>query len=176
MKRIIDKANCTEIGFVKKTHGIKGELLIYYREGIEGIIDESEYIFFEYEGLLVPFFIESVYSIGPDSAIVHFETLASKEISASFVGCKLYIESEKLSQSQIHFTPFMMKGFTLFDLEKGEIGEITVVDDFGGNVVLTVLFKNKEILIPFNEELITHFNSTEQTVTMNCPEGLIELN
>jgi len=81
MRKPININNCTEIGYVKKTHGVKGELQVFYQEGFEELLDELEFIFVKYEGLLVPFFIESVFSSGSSSAIVQFETLTSKEMA-----------------------------------------------------------------------------------------------
>jgi 16S rRNA processing protein RimM len=176
MRKPINIEACNEIGYIKKTHGTKGELNVSYQEGIEEIIEELEYIFFEFEGHLVPFFIESIFSIGPSSAIILFDTLDSKEKAYEFVGCKLFIEKEWFNENSLPFSPEMIVGFTLTDPDKGEIGKITSVDDYGGNLVLSVDFKGKEILIPFNEELLHQFNEKEQTLVIECHEGLFDLN
>jgi 16S rRNA processing protein RimM len=176
MRKPINREECTEIGFVKKTHGVKGELQIFFQEGIDEIIEELEYILFEFEGLLVPFFIESIFSIGSNSAIILFDTLTSKEKSNEFTGCKLFIENEWFSENNLSFSPQLIVGFTLSDPEKGVIGKITNIDDFGGNLVLSVDYNGKEILIPFNEELLHHFNPKDQTLIMECHEGLFNLN
>jgi 16S rRNA processing protein RimM len=176
MRKPINIEECTEIGFVKKTHGTKGELLIFYQEGIDGIIEEIEYLLFEFDGHLVPFFIESIFSIGSTSAIILFDTLDSKEKAYEFVGCKLFIEKEWLNQNDLPFSPQMIIGYTLSDPTTGEIGKITAIDDFGGNFVLSVDYKGKEILIPFNEELLQKFNPNDQTLVMECHEGLFDLN
>jgi 16S rRNA processing protein RimM len=176
MRKPVNKENCTEIGYVKKTHGVKGELQIYYQEGIEDILDELEYMFFEYEGLLVPFFIESIFSSGSTAAIILFKTLTSKEKATQFAGCKLFIENEWLSEIETQFSPQLLKGYTISDSKKGIIGEITEIEDFGGNIVFTVISKNKEILIPFHEELLVKFNPKRKNIILNCPDGLIDLN
>jgi 16S rRNA processing protein RimM len=176
MRKPIKREECIEIGFVKKTHGVKGELQIFFQEGIDEIIEELEYIFFDFEGHLVPFFIESVFSIGSSSAVILFDTLTSKEKAGEFVGCKLFIENEWLTENKLPFSLQLIVGFTLSDPEKGEIGRITGIDDFGGNVVLNVDHKGKEILVPFNEELLHKFNPKDQTLIMECHEGLLDLN
>lgn len=176
MRKPINREECTEIGFVKKTHGVKGELQISFQEGIDEIIEELEYIFFEFEGFLVPFFTESIFSIGSNSAIILFDTLTSKEKANEFVGCKLYIENDWLTENNLPFSLQLIVGFTLSDPIKGEIGKVTGIDDFGGNIVLSIDHKGKEILIPFNENLLHLFNPKDQTLTMECHEGLFNLN
>jgi 16S rRNA processing protein RimM len=176
MRKPINKEECTEIGFVKKTHGTKGELNIFYQEGIDEVIEELEYLFFEFEGNLVPFFIDSIFSIGSNAAIILFETLDSKEKANEFVGCKLFIEKEWFEENNLPFSPEMIIGFTLSDCDKGVIGNITAIDDFGGNLVLSVDYHGKEILIPFNEELLHQFNPKEKNLLMECHEGLFDLN
>jgi 16S rRNA processing protein RimM len=176
MRKAIDRDNCFEIGFVKKTHGVKGEVQIAFQEGLDEIIEELEYLFFEIEGLLVPFFIDSIFSIGTNSSIVLFETLDSKEKANEFTGSKLFIEKKWLTENEIPSSPQLLVGFTLIDPQKGEIGKITHVDDYGGNLVITVKYKRKDILIPLNEELIHQFNPKEQTLILECHEGLFDLN
>jgi 16S rRNA processing protein RimM len=176
MRKTIQKEACTEIGFVKKTHGVKGELQINYPEGIEDIIDGLDYIFFEVEGLLVPFFVETVYSSNGMSAIIKFETLDLKEKAAIFAGCKLFVESEKLTHIEDHFAPSLLIGFTLYDQNKKKIGLITEISDYGGNVVFTLGEGKNEQLVPFHSDLLIDFFPQGKTITVHCPEGISTLN
>jgi 16S rRNA processing protein RimM len=176
MRNPADKKNCTEIGYVKKTHGVKGELQLFYQEGIEELLDELEYIFVDYEGLLVPFFIETVFSSGATSAIVQFDTLTSKEKASQFTGCKLFIETEHLEASEVQFSPQLLKGSTVVDDEEQLVGTITEVNDYGGNLVITIGTGKNEILLPFHEDLLLEFNPKKKKIVMELPEGLIGMN
>jgi 16S rRNA processing protein RimM len=176
MRKPVSKENCTEIGYVKKTHGVKGELQVFYQEGIEEILDDLEFIFFEYEGLLVPFFIDSIFSSGANSAVILFKTLDSKEKATEYAGCKLFIDTCLLLEEEASYSPQLLIGFTVSDVQIGKIGEISVIEDFGGNIVFTVLVKGKEILIPFHDELLVEFNPAKKLIVLDCPEGLLELN
>jgi 16S rRNA processing protein RimM len=176
MRKPVNRNNCTEIGYVKKTHGVKGELQIFYEEGMEEILDNLEYIFFEYQGLLVPFFIDTIFSSGPNAAIILFKTLDSKEKAGDFAGCKLFIETDKLEGAETLFSPQLLKGYTVFDVTKGKIGEISEIEDFGGNIVFTIKVKRKKILIPFHDELLVEFDPDKKMMILDCPDGLIDLN
>jgi len=63
----------------------------------------------------------------------------------------------------------------LIDKTLGNIGMITNVDDFAGNIVLTVLYKGEELLIPYNENLLVDSDESQKTITLQLPEGLIEI-
>jgi len=63
----------------------------------------------------------------------------------------------------------------LIDKTLGNIGMITHVDDFAGNIVLTVLYKGEELLIPYNENLHVDSDESQKTITLQLPEGLIEI-
>lgn len=172
MRRIVDKANCTEIGYVKKTHGMKGEVQIVFHDGLDEMIERLDYLFFEVEGLLVPFFIDSIFSIGPNSAILLFETLGNKEEATAFVGCKLFIDTVELDGSEVEFSPQLLKGFTLIDQHRKERGSITAVDDYGGNLVFTVGKGRNELLVPYHDDLLIEFDPRRKKIVMHCPEGL----
>jgi 16S rRNA processing protein RimM len=66
-------------------------------------------------------------------------------------------------------------GYLVFDLEKGPLGKIIRVDDFSGNVVLTILHGNREILVPLSDDFITEFNEEKRELHLDCPEGLVDL-
>jgi len=176
MSKIINKDNCTDIGYIKKTHGVKGELMFLFDEGIDGIIENLEYVFFETEGLLVPFFIEEISIHSNISAVILFDTITSKEKANKFVGCKVFIENEFLVQDNESSKYQYIIGFLIVDVKIGNVGIVTEIDNFGGNFVLSVESKGKELLIPFNENLILNLDSEARILTMNLPEGLIEIN
>ncbi len=176
MNKTIDRNKCTEVGYIKKTHGVKGELLISFEEGLDDIIESLEYIFFEVEGLLVPFFIEEIAVRDNLSAAVLFDTLNNKEKAGQYVGCKLFVESNLLSGNIDNLNPVLIKGFSVYDSTLGLLGEIEEINDYGGNFVLSVTKGKKEILIPFNDDFLVSFNESERKIILHCPEGLIDLN
>ena len=53
-------------------------------------------------------------------------------------------------------------------------GEIEQVDDYSGNVVLTVKHGDEELLVPFHPEFVVEIDEEQKRLTLNLPEGLIE--
>jgi 16S rRNA processing protein RimM len=66
-------------------------------------------------------------------------------------------------------------GYTLFDETLGLIGEITDVNDYSGNLLLSVEYEGKDVLVPLNEELIVRLDEDLQEIELRIPEGLFNL-
>ena len=173
----IDKNDYFPIGFIVKPHGLKGDMILEIEEGFEDVLSESDYLLVEVEGGLVPFFVteEGVNFRTSTSLTLAFDDLDSAEKVRPFCGCKIYLHKD-VNQEQVTSAEFNeLLGFTVFDKGKGELGKIVRVDDFSGNVVLTIQHDANEILIPLSEELILQFKADKNEIHLDCPEGLIEL-
>ncbi|MBN1925802.1 MAG: hypothetical protein JW798_08200 [Prolixibacteraceae bacterium] len=176
MKKKIEKGNFTQIGFIKKTHAIKGELLVVYDKGLDEILEETDFLFFEIEGLLVPFPILEIDFRGDDTASFLFELIGSKEKAAGFVGCRVFIDNQLLIKNHEKAGASYLKGFSVIDPIIGEAGIISEIHDYRGNIVATVVFGEKEVLLPLNDKLIISVDKKQKTITVEYPEGLYDLN
>lgn len=175
-RKAIDINDCINVGFIKKPHGIKGELLVVFNGGINDSIEDLDFLFFEIDGLLVPYFIEEMTWRSDDSLIFKFKLINTKEKAQLYVGYKIFVDKEELLFNDSDFDPHYLIGFELVDQKRGAIGNITEVNDFGGNIVFTVNYQNHEIMIPFNEDLLISFDQELEQIVMNCPDGLLDLN
>lgn len=173
MRKPINKDNCIEVGYIKKTHGIKGELNISLNEDLISDLSELDFMFFKIDGLLVPFFVEETW--GEGQTIAKFKLIENKEKANEFVGCKLFLDRSEIQANEEELNPSVLVGFTLIDETEGEIGKITEVNDYGGNLVLTIDYNSTEVMVPYNEDLVTGFNFDEQILEMDCPEGLFNI-
>lgn len=175
MRKPININNCVEAGYIKKTHGVKGSLHLALNPNFDELLEELDFLFFKIDGLPVPFFIEEIFSLGNGFANVQFKTITTKEQAQSFIGYEIMTDKDEITNDSEVISPNILKGFLLIDQELGEIGEIVEVSDFGGNIVFSVAYKNEEVMIPFNEELLVAFDRNHATITLNCPEGILDL-
>jgi len=62
------------------------------------------------------------------------------------------------------------------NITKKDVGTIVAVDETTVNTLFEVNSpEGDELLIPASNELITAINSEEKTITINIPEGLLDL-
>ena len=142
-----------KIGQFAKPHGIKGELsLVTNSDVLEDA--EDPYIVCEMDGILVPFFVED-FRYKTDTVVL----------------VKLVDEEDLVGD--MTWDSFI--GYTVTDVQKGYLGEITDVDETTINVLLRVDHKGEELLIPAVEELITEADHEARSLTVSLPEGLIDL-
>lgn len=146
-------------------------------EGYEDILEESEYLMVEVEGGLVPFFVtENGINFRTSSAVtLAFDGLDSAEKVRNYCGSKVFLHKDTAYEPETSDELDELNDYLVFDLERGQLGKIIHVDNFSGNIVLTILHKGKELLIPFSEELITNLDETKKELHLDCPEGLIDL-
>jgi 16S rRNA processing protein RimM len=163
-----------EAGFVKKSHGVKGGLLLHLNDEIHFNDEEPEFLFLEVDGLPVPFPIE--YLEERDSPVFYAELgfLNNKENVQRYLSCKVFFETKNLAIQSEQVGVSALIGWYVRDSKYGKIGTVSSVDDFSGNIVLTVNGEKGEFLIPYNEHLLVSLDAANSTLEMNCPEGIFE--
>ncbi len=173
----IPKDNCVKIGFTQKPHGIHGELVVRFQEEFYETLEEMPVLFLEIDNLLVPYFIshEGLRFKSGESVIVKFDWVDSDKQAKDLCGLSVFVKEDDVIELDDDFLPADLMGYKLYDQRLGLIGEINDVADYSGNLLLTVDYKGKECLVPFNEELLVRFDEDVQEIEMDLPDGLFEL-
>ena len=172
----IPKIDCEKIGFFRKTHGVFGELVLEFEPQFEMSIENADRFFVELEGLLVPFFVlEDGFRFKTDnSAILSFDRVDSEKFAKRMVGCAVYLFKTEIIVSPDELGDSELVSYLLIDETLGEIGVIEHEDNYSGNIVLTVNFKGKELLVPFNEDFLLSLDKQKKIIKLRFPEGLLE--
>ncbi|HEY5326795.1 MAG TPA: ribosome maturation factor RimM [Mucilaginibacter sp.] len=163
------------IGTILKPKGLKGELHIYADfEGLENI--KFNTIFIEITGKLVPYFVSSVKYLQKNAAYLVLEDVDTIEKTSLLVKKHIYLPNKlKPKRKKQEFTLFDLKGFTAVDVNEGVLGIITAVHEYPQQIIAAVDFRNKEILFPLNEEIIKGIDAVKEIVTVDLPEGLLDV-
>jgi 16S rRNA processing protein RimM len=173
---MIEKERCTEVGFIQKPHSLRGELIVIFNNQFEEIFESFENYFIEINGGLVPFFVSEngIKYRNNESLIIKFDYIDNQEKARELSGCKVFISNEDLMDN--HSEDYNdLTGMTVVDLKSGELGVITALDDFSGNIVITVDHQGNEILIPLSDEIIRKIDEKKKLLYLECPEGLIDI-
>ena len=173
----INKSDCVEVGYIQKPHGLKGEIIFVFDKEFEDTVEELEFLFIEVDGGLVPFHIEDegLNFRTDESAICKLEFVDTLSKAKEMVGCKVYVFDHAIIDSEEPETASTLIGMRAFDEKFGDIGLISRVDDFSGNLVITVVHPRAEILIPLSDEIITSIDEEKREICLSCPNGLIEI-
>jgi 16S rRNA processing protein RimM len=166
-----------QIGFTKKTHGVKGELKIVIEEVFEDIFLEADRVFIEVRGNKMPYFIQNIR--GEGDLIVLFEDITNKDQALVIQSKPVFMPAAELPASievpddGLEYS--FLEGFVLTDKNTGEVGTIEEVIDMPQQEMAVVVYKNREILIPLDEQIIVTISEAKKTILMDLPDGLLDL-
>jgi 16S rRNA processing protein RimM len=173
----INKSDCLEVGYIQKPHGLKGEVVFAFEKEFEETFEDLELLFIDVDGGLVPFFIddEGVRYRSDESAICKLELINSVEKAKELVGCKVYVWENEVITSDDQGVASVLIGMAAFDAKFGELGLVSRVDDFSGNLVITIAHPKAEIMIPLSDQVIVSIDEVKREIHLDCPNGLIEI-
>jgi 16S rRNA processing protein RimM len=173
----MNRSDTRLIGTLAKLHSFKGRFVLISETGLSEEIENWESVFLEIEGLLVPFFIDFTNITSGSSAIIGFEDVGSSEKAKDFVSCKVYQLASLIEEVDEEDTfSDQLSGYRVIDKNAGYIGTIDKILDYNQNLILRILKDKDEILIPLNENIISKINHKKKEVSINAPEGLLNLN
>lgn len=169
------KNDCFFFGKVTKTHGLKGEMTIKLDVANPADFKDLRYLLIEERGSLIPYFIESQKITG-DKMFVQLQDVKKMEQAIVFLGKAVFLPNElmpQLEEDEFYYNEII--GFKLIDETIGEIGAISDVLEYPTQAVIQVMKDGKEILIPIHDDIIQKVDKKAKTLTVNTPEGLIDM-
>ena len=173
---MIRKEEVYKIGLFNKPHGVKGELSFTFTDDIFDRAD-CDYLICLLDGIFVPFFIEEYRFRSDTTALVKLEDVDTTEKAALFTNVEVYFPvkfaEEAGEDNQLSWDFFI--GFRVKDLQHGELGSITDVDDSTINTLFIIDHRGQELLMPVQEEFILKMDKKKKTMTVQLPEGLLSI-
>jgi len=160
------------IAKVLKSYGTDGTVLVSFRDGIPGDFSVKRPVFLQFEGLPVPFFITSFTPKGTIRAEVHFEDVDTLKDAEEIVGKEIIIEDDSSvddNDSDDELCVGDLEGFEVLSENGAPQGKIIQVDDYSGNIVLTL---EDGRIIPYHDDLFVDLDEENSTITLVIPEGL----
>jgi len=164
------------LGRVLKIQGYDGTLTVKLEKDFIENIPAMESVFLEIDGKPVPFFIASSAYEGGEILKLRLEGYGSYEKANGFAGCTVYLTSggEKREPSTANGN---IAGFRVMLNSKTIIGDIEeIIRNPGHDLMKIISPEKKEILIPFHEDFILWFDEKNRTITVQLPEGLLDIN
>ena len=167
--------SCFKIGFVLRTHGLKGEVTLSLSDDAQVDLESVKSLFLEQDNRLVPFFIDSI-SVQGNKALVRFEDVTAIDDASRLVKQSVYLEKSKRRRSgRGEFYDDEIIGFEITDEMIGSLGVIGGVMQAGPNRLLVVDYQGKEVLIPVNGPFIINIDKRKKSVSVQLPDGFLDI-
>ena len=170
------KDDCFYLGKIVKKYSFKGEILAKLDTDEPHLYENLDAIFVDLRGNLVPFFVEKSQLHKSELLRLKFEDVDTEADADAILKSELFLPLEflpKLEDDKFYFHEII--GFTMTDVNFGEVGTITGVNDSTAQALFEVDQNGIEILIPMNDEFISKVDKPNKTIIVNTPEGLIDL-
>ena len=169
---MIKEEDVYRIGKIGKPHGVKGEVSVHFTDDVFDRT-ESSYLILKIDGILVPFFLEEYRFRSDETVLVKFCDVDTQDKARQLTGCEVFFPRAIVESDDAHLSWAQITGFALKDAQTGQqIGTIDSVDDSTENV----LFELEDgTLIPANEDLIQQIDAQNKVITIQLPDGLLDL-
>ena len=166
--------DCYQLGYVTKTHGLKGEIQIFLDVDFPEEYLELESMFVLKEQALIPFFLESI-QINLNKAIVKLEDIDTIEVASELVSSEIYLPINRLpdlDDSQFYFHEII--GYTLYD-KNIIIGKVKNVYAISQQNLIEVDCNGTEVLVPLTDHVVQSVDKKKKKVLTSLPDGLLDV-
>ncbi len=159
----------SSIGYFSKTHGVKGQLII--KANKDFFIEDVKAVFIETATGKAPYFVKN-FSENNNGFIIELEDVDAVEKAKALIGKQVFINTDLIEEDEAGFD---WMGYEVIDTTHGVLGNVFEVSDNGYQVLLSIKYKEKEIILPLVDDFIERIDETEKKLFFNAPEGLINV-
>ena len=175
--KCISEDSLLEIGYFQKPHGVAGTLLLNFGEAYENTIENLTVLFVETEGLPVPWFPaeDGIRILSLKTALVDLDWIEDSRQAKRLVGKKVWVDKNNILPGVVTQDTDFRIGFSVSDLHLGFLGWVKEINDYSGNLVLTLQNGEKSLMIPYHADLVVEWDAHSKKMTFNLPDGITEL-
>lgn len=168
-----------KIGKIIQSFGLNGQVVILQDVPSGKPLLKLDHLFIELQqGSYIPFFPDELPKLmDDDKSIWKLDDISSSEAAKEIVGKQVYIEEEKYlklfpARSSLEAD---LTGFIIKDRNSSNSGVIESVIESPGQLLASVIFAGKEVLIPLVEHFLITIDAQKKVIEMKLPEGIWEL-
>jgi len=163
------------IGKIVAPHGITGQVIIEHALGKSISFKGVEVLFVEQtKNSFIPYFIQSASAKTDTLTHVHFEGMKTREATSIVVSKKVWVPQEEFQKLVEKNAPLALLGFMVQEAGK-PLGVIKEVIEQPHQLLVTIDYNGQEAYIPLHEETLKGVNHAKKLVTVELPEGLLDL-
>jgi 16S rRNA processing protein RimM len=171
--------NGVHVGKILKAHSYLGHARVaFFMPGLEDYLEPGDSIFIVWNEKPVPYQIEEI-KWGDDKVAIIKLVDVSIEIQAIELKDRdIVLPTDAFPEELLdEMEGATIEGYKVIDnVTKKEIGEVTAIVENGPQSLLEIKSTDgKEFLIPVHEDIILKIDRKKRKITVNLPEGLLDL-
>lgn len=177
MTMIVSHKDCFNLGHIAKSKGFKGELSLFLDVDEPENYRNLERILVDMNGVLTPFFIDTMRLKDNGYADIKLEGVETKDDSVRISGKQVYLPLTDLPPlPEDEYYMHDLEGMEVIDTSHGSLGSVLRVLDYSNNPLLEVNDGVTEVLIPINDLFVKSVDKASKQILVDLPEGLVDVN
>lgn len=169
------KDDCFQLGHISRLHGFKGSVIAVFDTDRPEAYQNLESVLIDWDDELIPFFIEEQSQNSKGHFILKFEDINTEEEARRMINTELWLPLSALPKlKDKNFYYHEIVGFKMIS-EGKEIGTCQGVLDNSAQSLFQIDASGKEVLVPAIDTFIETIDRDARTISLNLPEGLLEL-
>lgn len=171
---MISKEDCFILGQINHV-GKHGEVYLRIDADDPGNYKNLEFILIEINNQLVPYEVLRI-AIKGNTAELSLSGIDEGDQASVLIRASVFLPMDKLPELKgKEFYIHELKGFTMIEHGKGPLGIIDNVYDLPHHTIASLSIEGQEVLVPLRKELIVNINREEKTISLNIPDGLLDI-
>ena len=164
-----------KIGKFVGAHGVKGELVLKHELRKKTSLNGLQTIFIEEKrSSFLPWFVENTKSKSENEVFIKLEGVDTREAALKLAQKEVWLAEADVKKFSAKSSPINLLGYTIINDEM-PIGEILEVIEQTHQLLCRIEINKKEVLIPLNENTLRKTDHKRKEVTVQLPEGLLEI-
>lgn len=164
-----------KIGKLVSVFSLKGELTLQHSLGKKTSLKGLQALFIEEQkGSFIPYFIEATRIKSDTEIYIKVEGIDIREKAAKLVQKEAWLREDDFKKFSSKSAPISFLGFEVIDDQK-PLGKILEVIEQPHQVLCRLEIDGKEVLIPLHENTIEKVDLKKRQITVQLPEGLLDI-
>ncbi|MDZ4748299.1 MAG: hypothetical protein SH808_07400 [Saprospiraceae bacterium] len=164
------------LGKTLKSHGTGGHLRLLIEDRLRSYIKPGSYIFMDLDGSRVPFKIQEVED--GQHFVILLADINGKQESDTLTGKEIWVPLEQVKPRHLKSPRNLNEkwdDYKIRDEENGSEYRILRTEEYPQQLMAVIDLAGREVLIPLSDQLITGIDKDNKVISMEIPEGLLDL-
>lgn len=164
-----------KIGKFVAAHGVKGELILKHEFGKKTSLKGLQTIFIEdRKNSFLPWFIEHTRIKNAEEVFLKLEGVSTRETAIKLTQKEVWAIKPDVEKFAAKSSPINLLGYKIVSGGQN-LGEIIEVIEQAHQMLCKLEIKEREVLIPLNEDTLQKIDHKKKEVIVNLPDGLLEI-
>ncbi|AWN81765.1 MAG: hypothetical protein NQ127_01520 [Candidatus Cardinium sp.] len=161
-------------GFLRKPTGINGEILATWLYPLaDKVLLQLPALFVERNHVKVPYVIQRSIPLTEKQSVLTLKGISSKTEAYWLRNLPLFLPLPLQPTEESSAELAAIVGYVVEDQLLGQLGKVESIHCMRNKYVVSLTYKGKELLIPYEAPFLVDVNDKQQTITVALPEDYL---